>query len=189
MNDPTAAKTPGYFRDVFPDDGFPRYQWTERPAKQPAEVWMSETTHRDGQQGGLPLNTERSRHIFEILCRVTRSSGAIRQAEFFPYRKSDRNALEWAIEQHRSGAPIEPTTWIRGRRDDVELLRKLGVRETGLLCSASDYHTFHKFQPGNRRQAANMYLEAVRAALDGAYSRASIWRTQPAPRRILCGGW
>lgn len=42
----------------------------------------------------------------------------------------------------------------------------LGVRETGMLASASDYHTFHKFSPGGRKQAADTYLEAVQLSLD-----------------------
>jgi 2-phosphinomethylmalic acid synthase len=48
----------------------------------------------------------------------------------------------------------------------VELIRSLGIRETGMLASASDYHTFHKFKPGGRNQATQTYLEAVRVTLD-----------------------
>jgi 2-phosphinomethylmalic acid synthase len=40
------------------------------------------------------------------------------------------------------------------------------VLETGMLASASDYHTFHKFKPGGRAQAAESYLEAVEISLD-----------------------
>ena len=61
---------------------------------------------------------------------------------------------------------MEPTTWIRATRRDADLVRSIGVRETGMLASASDYHTFHKFRPGGRRQAAETYLDAVRAVLD-----------------------
>lgn len=173
---------PEYFNDVFPENEFPQYHWKKRPAKLPKEVWLSETTHRDGQQGGLPLTTENSQRIYEILCNVTHSSGAIRQAEFFPYRKSDRDALQWALERHKGGAPIEPTTWIRGCREDVDLISRLGLRETGLLCSASDYHTFHKFKNGNRRQAANLYLEAVEIALEaGIKPRVHLEDTTRAP--------
>lgn len=164
--DPTTGG-PEYFLDSFPRDRFPRYLWTERPASLPIEVWLSETTHRDGQQGGLPLTAERSRQIYDILCRVTGQSRAIRHAEFFPYSRADRSALEWAVERYRDGAPIEPTTWIRARREDVELIRGIGIRETGMLASASDYHTFHKFKPGGRRQAATLYLDAVAMALEG----------------------
>ncbi|HEX7021320.1 MAG TPA: hypothetical protein VF171_00585, partial [Trueperaceae bacterium] len=77
-----------------------------------------------------------------------------------------RLALEAALERYQGGAPVEPTTWIRAKREDVALVRGLGVRETGMLASASDYHTFHKFKPGGRRRAADSYLEAVSLALD-----------------------
>ena len=157
--------TPEYFPESFPQDAFPRYVWTDKPAL-PADVWTTETTHRDGQQGGLPLSTEQSLKIYELICAFTGESGAIRQAEFFVYRDSDRRALEGALERFQSGAPTEPTTWIRAKREDVERLNKLGVRETGMLASASDYHTFHKFTPGGRRQAARTYLEAVETALE-----------------------
>lgn len=154
-----------YFLESFPRDDFPRYLWAERPDL-PAAVWTTETTHRDGQQGGLPLTTEQSLRIYDLLARFTGKSGAIRQAEFFVYRPSDRAALEGALEHYRAGAPIEPTTWIRAAAKDVELIRQIGVRETGMLASASDYHTFHKFKPGGRAQAARTYLEAVQMTLD-----------------------
>jgi isopropylmalate/homocitrate/citramalate synthase len=157
---------PEYFLESFPRDAFPQYAWAERPATLPDEVWTTETTHRDGQQGGLPLTAERSLRIYDLLCRFTGASGAIRQAEFFVYRPSDRAALEGALARYRAGAPIEPTTWIRATAKDVELIRSLGVRETGMLASASDYHTFHKFTPGGRNQAAQTYLAAVQTALD-----------------------
>lgn len=162
---------PNYFLDSFPQDNFPRYLWTEKPARLPAHVWTTETTHRDGQQGGLPLTTEQSLEIYDILCKFTGTSGAIRQAEFFAYHDSDKRALQGALERFHSnnfnrGAPIEPTTWIRAKREDVLLIHSLGVKETGMLASISDYHTFHKFSPGGREQAANSYLEAVEMTLD-----------------------
>lgn len=159
------AATPEYFPESFPQDSFPRYVWTDEPSL-PADVWTTETTHRDGQQGGLPLGTEQSLKIYELLCAFTGGSGAIRQAEFFIYRDSDRQALEGALERFQGGAPIEPTTWLRAKREDVERIKTLGVRETGMLASASDYHTFHKFTPGGRKQAAENYLEAVEIALE-----------------------
>lgn len=157
---------PEYFLDSFPRDKFPTYIWTDRPVTLPDDAWTTETTHRDGQQGGLPLTTAQSLAIYDILCRFTRDSGAIRQAEFFVYRTPDRAALEGALDRYRGGAPIEPTTWIRATTKDVALIASLGVRETGMLASASDYHTFHKFKPGGRKQAAGTYLDAVKMTLD-----------------------
>ncbi len=157
---------PDYFLESFPQESFPRYVWTERPTHLPTRVWTTETTHRDGQQGGLPLTTEQSLEIYDILCKFTGTSGAIRQAEFFAYRDSDKRALQGALERFGSGAPIEPTTWIRAKREDVFLIRSLGVKETGMLASISDYHTFHKFSPGGREVAMKSYLEAVEISLD-----------------------
>jgi isopropylmalate/homocitrate/citramalate synthase len=163
MPDPSE---PELFEAAFPRDGFPRYEWTERPRDLPHAVWTTETTHRDGQQGGLPLSVEQGIRIYELMCAFTGASGAIRQAEFFVYREADRRILEGALERHRDGAPVEPTTWIRASAKDAALVREIGVRETGMLASASDYHTFYKFTPGGRRSAAASYLDAVRAVLD-----------------------
>jgi isopropylmalate/homocitrate/citramalate synthase len=159
-------ETQDYFLDQFPKDRFPSYGWNRRPTSFPAEVWTTETTHRDGQQGGLPLTTQQSVRIYDLLCRFTGKSGAIRQAEYFVYRKPDLDGFRAAQERHAAGAPIEPTTWIRAAVKDVKLIRSLGVKESGLLASISDYHVFHKFHPGGRLQAANIYLDAVQLALD-----------------------
>ncbi|MBD0330993.1 MAG: pyruvate carboxyltransferase [Thermoleophilia bacterium] len=156
---------PDLFESAFPRDGFPRFDWTSRPPELPPVVWTTETTHRDGQQGGLPLTVEDGLRIYELMCAFTGASGAIRQAEFFVYRPADRATLAGALDRFGDGAPVEPTTWIRASVEDAALVAELGVRETGMLASASDYHTFYKFQPRGRRRAAAMYLEAVRAVL------------------------
>ena len=120
-----------YFPEAFPKETFPQYVWMDKPAGLPANVWTTETTHRDGQQGGLPLTTEQSLEIYDILCRFTGSSRAIRQAEFFVYRDSDRVALEGALERYQGGAPVEPTTWIRAKKEDVALIQTLGGPRNG----------------------------------------------------------
>jgi isopropylmalate/homocitrate/citramalate synthase len=157
---------PNLFPDTFPAGAFPRFRWTTAPATLPAEVWTTETTHRDGQQGGLPLTADQGVQIYDLMCAFTGASGAIRQAEFFVYHPSDRAMLEAALERYRGGAAVEPTTWIRASRQDAALVGSLGVRETGMLASASDYHTFYKFTPGGRSQAARTYLDAVQAVLE-----------------------
>lgn len=159
-------ESPEYFLQSFPREDFPRYAWMDHPARMPADVWTTETTHRDGQQGGLPLTAEQSVRIYDLLCRFTSDSRAIRQAEFFVYRHADLTALQACLERRQAGAPIEPTTWIRATPKDVALVSALGVRETGMLASISDYHTFHKFKPAGRAQAAATYLSAVHMALD-----------------------
>lgn len=183
---PNDVDQPEYFPAGFPPAAFPAYEWTQRPASLPAEAWTTETTHRDGQQGGLPMTAEQGLQIYELHCQFTGDSGAIRQAEFFVYRESDRLMLEGALERHRSGAPIEPTTWIRASAADTQLIARLGVRETGLLASASDFHTFHKFRPGGRRSAATAYLDAVRRVLGaGLRPRVHLEDATRAPREFM----
>lgn len=183
MPDPTA---PELFEHAFPRDGFPAYDWTQRPATLPAAVWTTETTHRDGQQGGLPLTVAAGIRIYELMCAFTGTSGALRQAEFFVYRDADRQMLEAALERHRDGAPVEPTTWIRASAKDAALVAGIGVRETGMLASASDYHTFHKFTPAGRRSAATAYLDAVRAVLAaGLRPRLHLEDATRAPRDFI----
>ncbi|HVW88434.1 MAG TPA: hypothetical protein VHC01_03135 [Gaiellaceae bacterium] len=182
----TEPAEPELFERAFPRDRFPAYDWTERPPELPAAVWTTETTHRDGQQGGLPLTVEQGVRIYELQCAFTGATGAIRQAEFFVYSAADRAMLEAALERYADGAPIEPTTWIRASRKDAELVRSIGVRETGMLASASDYHTFYKFTPGGRRQAASAYLDAVRAVLDaGLRPRLHLEDATRAPREFV----
>ena len=174
------------FPDAFPADAFPQYVWTERPKALPPAAWTTETTHRDGQQGGLPLTTEDGLKIYDLMGAFTGQSGALRQAEFFVYRPADRAMLEGALERWRGGHPVEPTTWIRATRRDAELVAGLGVRETGMLASASDYHTFHKFTPGGRAQAARTYLDAVQAVLDaGLRPRLHLEDATRAPREFI----
>jgi 2-phosphinomethylmalic acid synthase len=183
MPDPAA---PEPFGTAFPRDGFPAYDWTERPRHLPPVVWTTETTHRDGQQGDLPLTVEQGVRIYELQCAFTGASGALRQAEFFVYRDADRRMLEAALERYADGAPVEPTTWIRASARDAALVRDVGVRETGMLASASDYHTFHKFRPGGRRNAARAYLDAVRAVLAaGLRPRLHLEDATRAPREFV----
>ena len=164
---PAVPEAPDYFPNQFPEGCFPNYGWIQPPGRVfRTTVWTTETTHRDGQQGGLPLTTEQSVQIYDLLCRFTGKSGAIRQAEYFIYRKQDLDGFRAAQERHAAGAPIEPTTWIRAAVKDVKLIQSLGVRESGLLASISDFHVFHKFHPGGRMQAAKIYLDAVQLAFD-----------------------
>jgi 2-phosphinomethylmalic acid synthase len=163
---PVFEAGPDYFETYFPRDTFPNYGWSSLPPDLPPHAWTTETTHRDGQQGGLPFTSKQSVTVFDILCEFTGESGAIRQAEFFVYRAQDLDALHAVQERYASGAPIEPTTWIRASTADVSLIKKLGIAESGLLASISDYHVFHKFRPAGRRSAAANYLDAVKMTLD-----------------------
>ena len=80
MSLPILDAGPEYFETYFPKNAFPNYGWSSLPSRLPAQAWTTETTHRDGQQGGLPFTAKQSVAVYQILCDFTGQSGAIRQA-------------------------------------------------------------------------------------------------------------
>ena len=77
--------------------------------------------------------------------------GIIRQSEFFIYTKKDREAVEKCMDLGLRFPEI--TTWIRAKKEDFKLVKELGIKETGVLVSCSDYHIFKKMNMtrGGRR--------------------------------------
>jgi len=59
----------------------------------------------------------------------------------------------------------EVTGWVRARKKDLELAKKMGLKETGILTSCSDYHIYLKLKM-TRRQALREYMKVVKDALD-----------------------
>ena len=47
---------------------------------------------------------------------------------------------------------------------DFELVKDLGLKETGILVSCSDYHIFYKMKM-TRKQAMEHYLSVIRECL------------------------
>ena len=54
----------------------------------------------------------------------------------------------------------EITTWIRASEKDFKLAKSLGIKETGILVSCSDYHIFRKMGL-TRREAMDRYIGIV----------------------------
>ena len=59
----------------------------------------------------------------------------------------------------------EVTTWIRAKKEDFALVRDIGIKETGILVSCSDYHIFKKLGL-SRKEALDHYLGVVKSAFD-----------------------
>ena len=89
--------------------------------------------------------------------------GKIRQCEFFLYSKKDRDAVYKCLEQGYEFPEI--TSWIRASKKDFELVRDMGLKETGILVSCSDYHIFYKMRM-TRKEAMEHYLSVVRECLE-----------------------
>ena len=61
------------------------------------------------------------------------------------------------------------TSWIRASKKDFELVKEIGLKETGILVSCSDYHIFYKMKM-TRKQALEHYLGVVRECLETGIS-------------------
>lgn len=156
---------PNLYRDVYGYDEVPRIAFNHRrvPIGMPSEIWITDTSLRDGQQSVEPYTVEQIVDLYKLMSKLGGPYGIIRQTEFFVYSKKDREALEKC--QALGLKFPEITTWIRASKEDFKLVRDLGVRETGILVSCSDYHIFKKLKM-TRSQALNHYLGAVKEAFD-----------------------
>ena len=156
---------PNLYREIYDYKSIPKVAFNMRhvPESMPDEIWMTDTTFRDGQQSVSPFTTEQIVHLFKLLSRLGGPKGLVRQSEFFLYTDKDKAALHACQDLGLEFPQI--TTWIRANEKDFELVKQAGVKETGILVSCSDYHIFNKMHL-TRRQALDKYLGIVKAALD-----------------------
>jgi len=127
------------------------------------DLFITDTTFRDGQQSRPPYTVDQMVDIYKMLSRMGGPNGIIRQTEFFLYTPNDRKALDRCRELGLRHPEI--TGWIRAVKGDFRLVKEAGLKETGMLTSASDYHIFHK-QKQTRREAFDTYIGVVEAALE-----------------------
>ena len=159
------VKTPNVFRNLFRYDEIPKIAFNDRivPHNMPDEIWITDTTFRDGQQSRAPYTTEQIVTIYDYLHRLGGPNGKIRQSEFFLYSKKDRDAVYRCLEKGYEFPEV--TSWIRASRKDFELVKEIGLKETGILVSCSDYHIFYKLKM-TRKQALEHYLSVIRECLE-----------------------
>ncbi len=154
---------PNLQRDIYTQGSVPKVAFNHRrvPMNMPEEIWITDTSLRDGQQSVEPYTVDQIVKIYKLLNKLGGPYGIIRQTEFFIYSKKDREALEKCMGLDLKFPEI--TTWIRATKEDFKLVKDLGIRETGILVSCSDYHIFKKMKM-TRSQALEFYLATVKDA-------------------------
>ncbi|MDE6058672.1 MAG: 2-isopropylmalate synthase [Clostridia bacterium] len=155
---------PHLFRELFDYESIPKVSFNHRhvPINMPDEIWLTDTTFRDGQQSTSPFTVKQIVDLFKLMSRLGGPKGLVRQSEFFVYSQKDKDAVR-ACQDLGLKFP-EITTWIRANEKDFALVKDMGVKETGILVSCSDYHIFKKMNL-TRRQALDKYLGIVKSAL------------------------
>lgn len=163
------VETPNTFSNLFPYTEVPKIAFNDRivPHHMPEKIWITDTTFRDGQQSRTPYTTEQIVALYDYLHRLGGENGIIRASEFFLYSKKDRDAVYKCME--RGYQFPEVTSWIRASKKDFQLVKDLGMKETGILVSCSDYHIFYKLNM-TRKEAMNHYLSVIRECLETGVS-------------------
>ena len=153
------------YRDIYNYEEVPRIGFNHRrvPISMPEEIWITDTTFRDGQQSIEPYTVKQIVDLYKLMNRLGGPFGIIRQTEFFAYSEKDREAIRQCQDLGLQFPEI--TTWIRANREDFKLVKDLGIRETGILVSCSDYHIFNKLKK-TRKQAMDQYLATVDMAFE-----------------------
>ena len=158
------VEEPQLFRDIFDYQSVPKIIFNQRtvPMDMPDEIWMTDTTFRDGQQSMSPFTPEQIVELFKLMSRLGGKKGLVRQSEFFLYSEKDRKAAEMCRDLGLEFPEV--TSWIRANSKDFQLVKEMGIKETGVLVSCSDYHIFKKMNL-TRSQALDKYLGIVKDAL------------------------
>ena len=156
---------PNLYRDIYDYESVPKVAFNHRrvPMNMPEEIWITDTSFRDGQQSVNPYTVDQIVNLYKLMSRLGGPYGIIRQTEFFIYSQKDREAIEKCRELGLRFPEI--TTWIRATKEDFKLVRDLGIRETGILVSCSDYHIFKKMKL-SRSECMKKYLETVYEAFE-----------------------
>ena len=156
---------PNLYREIYTYTEIPKVPFNHRrvPLGMPAEIWITDTSFRDGMQSQAPYSPKQIVDLYKLLNKLGGPKGIIRATEFFVYSEQDRKALH-ACQELGLEFP-EITTWIRASLEDFKLVKDLGIKETGILVSCSDYHIFKKLGM-SRGQAMDHYLKTIHAALE-----------------------
>ncbi|MBQ4097450.1 MAG: 2-isopropylmalate synthase [Clostridia bacterium] len=158
-------ETPNLYRQLFDYESVPKVSFNHRyvPLHMAENIWITDTTFRDGQQAQEPFTVKQIVDLYKMMHRLGGPNGIIRQSEFFVYTEKDRDAL-LACKDLGYEFP-EITTWIRANKKDFALVKSLGIRETGVLVSCSDYHIYNKMGL-TRREALEKYLGVIHEVLE-----------------------
>ena len=90
-------------------------------ANKPENIWITDTTFRDGQQARPPYEADQIVELFKFMHKLGGPNGVIRQSEFFLYSDKDKEAVRKCQEKDFEFPEI--TGWIRANKRDFQLVK------------------------------------------------------------------
>ena len=87
---------PNLFRNIYEYSTIPKVHFNHLrvPMSMPEDIWITDTSFRDGQQSMYPYTVEQIVDLFKLLSKLGGPYGIIRQSEFFIYNNKDREAVQ-----------------------------------------------------------------------------------------------
>ena len=79
------VKDPVLYRDVYNYEEIPKVAFNHRrvPISMPEDIWITDTSFRDGQQAFHPYTPEQIETLYKLMSKLGGPYGIIRQTEFF----------------------------------------------------------------------------------------------------------
>lgn len=90
------VKEPNLYRDFYTYSDVPRVAFNHRrvPMGMPKDIWITDTSLRDGQQSVEPYTVEQIVELYKLMSKLGGPYGIIRQTEFFVYSKRTARRLK-----------------------------------------------------------------------------------------------
>lgn len=156
---------PNYFREMFEYHKVPRIiiDGVSIDVDMPDKLYISDSTFREGQQAVSYLGVEKVLKIFDYIHYIDKNSGTIKYSEFFVYTSYHKKCIEKCKERGYIFPKV--VGWIRSKKDDLDIVKSLGLDEVGILMSCSDYHIYKKLNM-DRKKAAKEYIKMVEKAFE-----------------------
>src|SRR3954447_20666194 len=136
----------------------------EPPTPAPAaQLSISDSTFRDGQQAREPYSVAQIVTLFQFLHRLGGPRGVIRRSEFFLFSQTDRKAVEQCL---ALDVPFPRVcAWVRASLDDMDLARSVGIDDVAIATPLSDGHIRYRLRR-TRQEVVEQYLRVVDKALE-----------------------
>ena len=130
-----------YFRSMFEYTTVPKVAFNNRvvPMCMPEEIWVTDTTFRDGQQSRSPFTVKQIVDLYKLMSKLGGPKGLIRQSEFFPYTDADRAAIEQCMGLGSSSRRSPPGSGRRNRTLPHQGHGHEGDRHIGFLFGLSHF--------------------------------------------------
>ncbi|MBD3260382.1 MAG: histone-lysine N-methyltransferase [Candidatus Altiarchaeales archaeon] len=154
------SEKPNLQREYFPLQRVPSTDFNSHTL--PEDICITDSTFRDGQQARPPYRVEQIVSLYTLLHELDNNQSVIKQSEFFLYSPSDRQAVKKCLALGFEYPQV--TGWIRANPKDFRLVKDMGLSETGILTSSSDYH-IHLKLGWSRSKALEKYISIAGEAM------------------------